>query len=350
MQTFRVSDVARCSLPLEATTLAASLKHHGVAACEAGAANQPRLVVAGHETTHAFVETVGVAFAQHYPLVLSPDDVWLCLAQGFAAHVDLNAEALRERFVRHGGQLTLVVRRDDFVKGSPHNDWPSVFGEFSDQIASHAGKKRELVVADFSTTGPVERAASEIVLMKAMEHYFRYDVMTLCGIPEITLLGTPDDWRSIRTRVDALSEFELAWWTKPLQAVLHQFVTAAEGRADATFWRSFYKLNDASGGPYVTGWINTLFPYVNVDRVGEDRRIEKVVERNDAVATWSQGMQAPFGGGPKTQEFFAGLSRAPFTWTCFDQKLEMSFLAGFVGVSQDAESGAVRPAIGWAVA
>ncbi|WP_441290726.1 DUF4419 domain-containing protein [Sorangium sp. KYC3313] len=32
--------------------------------------------------------------------VLSPDAVWLCLAQGFAHHVALNAEALRGRFVR----------------------------------------------------------------------------------------------------------------------------------------------------------------------------------------------------------------------------------------------------------
>src|SRR6185437_10097518 len=176
MSTFRVSDVERSTLPHEPTTLRGSLQHHDVSAFEAGAANQRRLIRAGDAPLHAFIETVGLAFAKHYPLVLSPDDVWLCLAQGFAMHIDQNADALRERFVRHPGQLTLEVVRNDFILGSADNDWPSVFGEFSDKIAAHVGKKRELVVADFSTTGAVERAASELVLMEAMENYFRYEV------------------------------------------------------------------------------------------------------------------------------------------------------------------------------
>lgn len=53
------------------------------------------------EPPHALIEAVHTAFAEHYPLVLPPDDVWLCLAQGFAQHVEANAEALRSRFVRH---------------------------------------------------------------------------------------------------------------------------------------------------------------------------------------------------------------------------------------------------------
>ena len=28
------------------------------------------------------------------------------------------------------------------------------------------------------------------------------------------------------------------------------------------FWKSFYKLQDMSGGPYVTGWINVFFPCI----------------------------------------------------------------------------------------
>jgi len=36
----------------------------------------------------------------NYPLVLSPDDVWLLLAQGFAQHVEAKRRGAASRFVR----------------------------------------------------------------------------------------------------------------------------------------------------------------------------------------------------------------------------------------------------------
>lgn len=81
------------------------------------------------------------AFAEHRPLVLGPDDVWLCLAQGFAAHMSVHAERLRGRFVRHAGKQALIIDAHDFAKGSPDNPWPRVFGDFSAQIAEQIGRR-----------------------------------------------------------------------------------------------------------------------------------------------------------------------------------------------------------------
>jgi hypothetical protein len=183
---------------------------------------------------NALAQAAHDAFYMHYPLVLSPDAVWFCLAQGFAQHVSLNAEALRHRFVRHEGKKKLVVARTDFELGRP-NPWPEVFGAFSTQIAEHVGKMRDLVVANFSTTGPVERAGSEIVLMDAFQAYFEYAMLAGCGIPSVTLLGTPDDWRSVRRRAAMLSEFGLEWWTSALLPVLDEIVRTAEGHLEQGF-------------------------------------------------------------------------------------------------------------------
>ena len=84
-----------------------------------------------------------------------------------------------------------MVERPDFLLGQP-NPWPEAFAAFSDQIAGHVGKLRDLVVADFSTTGPLERAATEVLLMDTFQGYFEYEMMCGCGIPQITLRGTPD--------------------------------------------------------------------------------------------------------------------------------------------------------------
>jgi hypothetical protein len=352
MRTFPVSDVPRCQERLQDRTLKDSLERHGARGAEAYGSNLSQLVGArqsfGMRVPHGLVEAVGLAFDLHYPLVLSPDDIWLCLAHGFGIHLNQHAEDLRARLVRHQGKVPLGVRRDDFVRGSAENDRAGVVGQLSDQIATHVGKARDFVVADFSTTGPIERTSSEIALLSAMQHYFEYQLSSSCGIPEITLLGEADDWRSIRRRVNALAEYDLEWWTRPLGAVLDHFVDAADGRVDTEFWQSIYKLNKKSGGPYLTGWIAVLFPYLSPsNRRGNDAR--EALERSAYLSDWKRGMKQSFGGGPTTRDLPAGLSMAPFTWDCVGQKLDMELLAGFVAVSQDPRTLALRPAIGWSV-
>ncbi|HRI67350.1 MAG TPA: DUF4419 domain-containing protein, partial [Polyangium sp.] len=281
---------------------------------------------------HGLLQTVRTAFDQHYPLVLTPDAVWLCIAQGFAAHVNANAERLRGKFVRHQGQAEIRIRRDDFVEGSPENPWPEVFQSFSDQIAAHIGRQRDLVVCDFSTTGPCERAASEIVLMEAMQKYFKYVVVTMCGIPAITLEGTVDDYRSIRRRVQALGEYELTWWVDALLPIVDQFIAAAEGRIERSFWQSIYNLQNESGGPFVTGWINAFFPYYRPEP-----------DQDLAVNNWFRG-----GSGLVEGHVPTGISVVPFVWEHLGSHLPMELLAGFVGMAQDEGTLALRPAIGWA--
>ena len=61
------------------------------------------------DITHALSKAALKAFYGHHPLVIRPDDVWFCIAQGFATHVRENAESLRSRFVTHSGKKKLVV-------------------------------------------------------------------------------------------------------------------------------------------------------------------------------------------------------------------------------------------------
>ena len=225
MHTFKVSSVDPPYGPMGKITLRQSLESLLPQPFEACAANTPDIVRSGGP--NMFISTCSASFEQHYPLVLSPDDVWLAIAQGFAQHVNNNAEALRSRFVKHEGKEKICLSRDGFVKGSPDNDWPGCFAEFSAKIREHVGKPVDMVVSNFSTTGPVERAASEVVLMDAMQAYFEYSVMTMCGIPEVTLLGTPADWKSIFARAQAMGEYDLQWWMGSLLPALDELVAAS---------------------------------------------------------------------------------------------------------------------------
>jgi hypothetical protein len=202
----------------------------------------------------------------HRRLCLSPDIIWLLICQGVANHINANAEELRSRFVSHEGKIQISVRRDDFVKGSPENPWTEAIEELTKQVSEHIGSAFDLFQPTFTTTGPVEKAAAAVVLLDAMKSYFDYDMETECGIPAITLEGTPEDWQTVADRVEQFNSLDLRWWLKPLRAILRQFVAASQGEIDRPFWQAFYKYQDESGGPVITGWISALFPYLKDGR------------------------------------------------------------------------------------
>lgn len=311
-----------------------------------------RLVIAKDE--HAFASAAKEAFYGHFPLVITPDAVWFCIAQGFASHIALNAEALRERLVRHQGKEKLIVTRSDFFLGK-QNPWPEAFAAFSEQIAAHVGKLRDLVVADFSTTGPVERAASEVLLMDAFQPYFEYDMRAGCGIPSITLEGDAEDWRSIARRTKMLSEFGLEWWTDVLSPILDEIVRTAEGRVDAAFWRSFFRYQSGSGPAELTGWINVLFPYLQ-----KVENTERSYFSNPHISQWEAGFREAEARpdwrigtprGPSIGALPGSIASAPVHYVQYPQGSEhaLRFVAGMFGVVQDPGRGTVAPEFGWAV-
>ena len=287
---------------------------------------------------HGFIAAANAAYDGHYPLVISPDMIWLLIAQGFAIHVKENAEALRGKFVAHKGKVELEVEGDGFVRGFAGNDWEGVFGEFSAQIRMHIGKSaHESIAPAFSTTGIVEKAAFEITLLNAMQEYFSYTLLTRCGIPEFQLLGSVNDWKKVYEHAETLCKYDLSWWASGLLPLLEEFVYASQSRSNPSFWSNFYKRINGSGGPFLTGNIVYLFPYL-LRTSGKYRRNEMLAQKNiDPLH------------GIQTGSFPHGFSVAPFLWKYYAREFPMDFVAGFVGASQDAKTLAIRPEIGWAV-
>lgn len=332
--TFSVDNVSpKRGLSREAQPLGNILGKMKISGVEAFESNVPSV---NYESMNGFAGALNLAYSNHHPLILSPDDVWLAISQGLAIHVNENSEALRHHFVSHEGKADIIVEMPGFLKGSPENPWKDSLGTFSAEIAKHIGKKRDLLVAAFTTTGRVEQAASEVVLMGAMKNYFEYYGSTCCGIPEVTLLGTVEDWRTIRRRAEMLTEFDLAWWTAQLLPVLDQFVNAAEGAPDPAFWRNLYKKSGGSGGPYISGAVNKFFPYL------------KDYGGRFSLNPW-MGREPGMMQGTNTDEFPAGLTSVPWTWRYYAQEFKMEFLGGFIGTSQDPDTFAVRPAQAWVV-
>ena len=293
--------------------------------------------------TNSFYKGMINAFASHRAVVLSPDVIWLLISQGFAAHVNLNSEELRDKIVYHQGKMTLVVESPKHLLYSADEvDWESIFNEFEKQIRSNTKNQiADIITADFSTTGITEKIASQITLMESVNKYFEYKVMTLaCGIPDITLMGTPDDWCKVREKAQSLKGYGLDWWIDQLDPILKQFVDASQGVVDNEFWMEMvgsvqFRLTGC-GKPtgdtelMFDGWFTTFYPYnafgyrITGPMTYNSRLLPEVVE-------------------------------TPFIYEIRDidgtviAKYDMLLYAGIIGLSEDPVNGALKPEIGWMV-
>jgi hypothetical protein len=312
------------------------------------------------------VDAVHLAYAHHKRLVLSPDMIWLAVVQGVAHHVRLNAEELRGALVHHSGAKRIsTVALTGACESLPAERWRQIVAEISSRMEKRlANDVMAFMAPEFSTTGETERTAFRINAMDAFQHYFDFVVYAICGIPEITLEGTTEDWDRIDLLVADLDRFGMEWWRDRLQPVCVQFARAAKGDVDREFWRRIYKIESGYGGDKVTGWIINLFPYL-VDATGaptlrnEFRAPQRtfigdgdglvdlgeVTEPSEA----SGSADAPDPGGLTLDAFPTGISAAPLTFVYPDgSSHRVSLIGGFVGVEQVSASAAVRPTIGWA--
>ena len=327
----------------------ASIERHGIEAC----GSENRLLMTG-VSFHPLVFAAHASFCFHYPLTLSPDMIWLLIVQGVAEHINANASQLRTEFVQHQGRILIQVRRDDLKRGIPGQPWQEVVAEFAARIRDHIGDETsDLFVPRFSTTGEDEKTACQVALMYGLGQYFELKLITVCGIPRISLEGTPEDWSLLVERVSAFRRFDLDWWIDPLEIVLRQFALASEGKVNRSFWNSLYQMKSQSGGAAYSGWLGIFFPYLR-EKGGN-------TSRNQLLPSLARYLIDVDHGNEKLQDADVrvrfpnprmlpkGMASAPFKWEYQFQSIPMEFLGGFVGVAQDHETLALRPEIGWAV-
>lgn len=291
---------------------------------------------------HPFVSALYIAYADHRPISISPDMIWLLICQGFSTHVNNNSEKLRTKFVSFNDKKKLIVNTqtisNEFKKGSINSPWSLAFPMMADSISKYVKTDiHNLYVQSFSTTNPKEKAAYEVALLDVMSGYFEYEYATACGIPEINIEGTKDDWQKIKTNLKSFKGYEVDNWINSLEPIIQQFINASENKIDNSFWSNIFKRKDESGGPYITGWVIKFFPYISD---GNQKLIKNpYIDREPKE----------FMEGLETNQFNSGLSKAEFIWSYFDKKYEMKFLAGFIGIKQDEKSLTLRPEIGWLV-
>ena len=322
--------------------------------------------------TNHFLLMLHIAFNQHKAITISPDDIWLLICQGLSEHIKLYSDDFNEIFGLDEKQV-ISVRRDDFVLGE-NNPWEEIFSEFSKKIAQTINEDLySNIILNFSTSTKKEINAFEIAFMDIMSSYFDYEFISLCGIPEIEIRGTIEDYLKIINALESLKKYNLDWWINNIIPSLNKIIETLKGDSNLEFWNSIYKEKNESGGPFITGWIANFFPYIKksiTEQNGVMYYEEKSVLRNQVLKTiYIENLDFEDGEkfkihkvlikNPRFNEsgnsnlelddFPSGLSIVPFKWKYLNKELEMNFVSGFIGIKESKLNHTLKTDINWIV-
>lgn len=288
-----------------------------------------------------FFQTIVRAYAEHRPLVLSPDMVWLLISQGFARYVNAHSDELRNQIVSHTEKMDLVV---ETTKNLLYEDadWKKLIAGFAAQINEYTkGDVAKTITADFTTTGVTERIVSQVTLMETVKTYFDYVVHYMgCGIPSITLMGTPQDWQKVLEKTEQLEKYGMGDWFKSLKPILTEFIKASEGKPNQAFWQNMVKKEnpdklvgnkvcDFRKPTVLDGWMLKLFPDENGLTLDQVPHIHEMPSERVYVDFRYQVIDIANGN------------------VIVDTPMEL--IAGYIGTEVDTLTHALTPKMGWMV-
>lgn len=156
--------------------------------------------------------------------------------------------------------------------------------------------------------------------------------MLMCGIPEITLLGTPADWDLLDAKVNKLHEFgpDCSKWANMLKPITGAMGRAARGDIPLDFWTTICDYRSGGSGPsYLSGWITAFCVF------------------NDK-GQWQGGDGE---GYPRIDfdDVPTGYATVPMIVDDNGQRYDTVLIAGHAAYTAAAEKNTIQPMLSWAL-
>ncbi len=290
-------------------------------------------------STSKFFTAAHNAFDLHANFTLRPEVVWYMIVHEVAICVKQNSKQYAHLFTKSPDKKVLLeVIDNSLIYGSEENNWDDTIEMFRQKLSEHISPLvLSLFLTKFSTSDKESDLATLLAFMDTVSSYYKYQVNTLCGIPQIKIAGTRGDWMMLVYKVNELMTlFEpLKQYFVELKSVLQTICDTLHGEViEADFWKSFYKFKESSGSASVTGWINTFFAYL-------------IHPMNNSLVLKSD-FQWGIELGYKMDLLPQHITSVDFNWNYYETDIAMKFFAGIIGVEND--NGFLTPRLGFGVA
>ena len=188
------------------------------------------------------------AHANHYPIRLKPDDIWLLIIQTFSTHVNTNSESLRNMLVNFDGKKTISIKYPDLVSIKQVDK--KIAEDFSIKINEELKKflGEELIdtlTPEFTTTTNDSKIVCKISIIDPFKQFFNYKMMLCgCGIPYLILEGTSEDYRKIISKAKILRKYDLEWYIDRIIPHIEKMAEVKEGKIDVEHFKSIIQVKE----------------------------------------------------------------------------------------------------------
>lgn len=211
---------------------------------------------------NSLMKLIFECYNYHRPLYIDPKAMWASIVYQVYLLFTYNSESIRKEFVDFDGKMKLKVptcQIDDMTESLSY-------------LVQMVIKDKEFynwVNTKFSTSTPRDEIVFSMMFLGVFKEYFIYSC-SMCGIPEINVLGTLEDWllikkniSKIRTFRDIFTDYNILKWCNDLEDMLDHFIDVKMGKIDTNYWNNFIKSGLVmSGSPDISGHCIVLTRFV----------------------------------------------------------------------------------------
>lgn len=221
----------------------------------------------------SLIGSLAEAFVKHYHLKIRPDDVWLSIIITFANYASQYSDEMADYFPKDifaSNTITIDALTDQY--GNLFKDiysWKPVLSEFVTKIDNTIHNAPIWMIPNFTTTTKKDRMIGHLAIMGSVKKFLNYTFKYLCGIPQVTMYGTRDDWQLLIQNVEEIEKIGreanragLVDWCAILKPVLEKFLDSYDGNVDNDFWQScIFPSSGYSKFDYISGWALAFAPF-----------------------------------------------------------------------------------------
>jgi hypothetical protein len=302
------------------------------------------------QTQNGLINAFLFAYNNHISLKIKVQDIHIAIQMIISTFVNNNAEECRILFVNHDGQKQLSVENDTID-----------FNQFSQTMCN--GIKNnvkddqfiDLLKPNYSTTKPIMCTVSNLLILNTMKEYFSYEFVCCCGIPEVVLDGSQEDWLNLQNKYKEVKNLfynfgsmELDPWFDSMDIVMSMLIEMrmmdVQGTVQATndqkkMWERVITFVPVGSGrdTFLGGWVQILSPYSSLNKIKEivsglpclDISSTVPVTNKECNRYKYQDMLEKFYGGSEWSSLQNTMFLTPGTLDLLNTKYEIEIMGGF---------------------